>query len=62
VTKREREVMKKYTRVGGTGYKPLFLSIDHQEFEIVTTRRVKWFREMLAKALTRMIENEKGTP
>ena len=60
MTLRERNIRKKYTRIGKiAGENVLFLSIDHQEFEIeITPGKVKWFQEMLAIALTRMIENE----
>jgi len=60
MTKREREIKKKYTRVAKFGDTPiLFLSIDQQEFKIeITPRKVMWFQKMLAIALTRMIEKE----
>ena len=60
MTLRERNIRKKYTRIAKiAGENVLFLSIDHQEFGIeITPGKVKWFQEMLAIALTRMIENE----
>ena len=60
MTPLEREIRRKYTRVSKIcDENVLFLSIDHQEFKVeITPRKVKWFRDMLAKALTRMIEKE----
>lgn len=60
MTKREREIRKKYTRIATiAGQKVLFLSIDHQEFGVeITPRKAKWFQEMLSIALTRMIDKE----
>ena len=57
MTKHERAVKKKYTRIKDT---TLFLSIDHQEFTIEGTDKenIKWFQKMLSVALARMIENE----
>ena len=60
MTKREREIKKKYTRVANIADENvLFLSIDQQEFKVeITPSKVKWFQKMLAIALTRMIEKE----
>lgn len=61
MTKREREIMKKYTRTSkwSDGSETLFLSIDHQEFGIeTTTKGTRWYRKMLAIALTRMIDKD----
>lgn len=60
MTPREREIKKKYTRVTKFGDMPiLFLSIDQQEFSVeINPNKVVWFRNMLSKALARMIEKE----
>jgi hypothetical protein len=60
MTLRERNIRKKYTRIRKfpNGETALFLCIDQQEFEIISGGNQRWFRDMLAIALTRMIENE----
>jgi len=60
MTPREREIKKKYTRVANIADENvLFLSIYGQEFKVeITPRKVVWFRNMLSKALARMIEKE----
>jgi len=63
LTLREKEIMNKYTRIGEIfDEKQLFLEIDQQGFtiDIGGNKNLKWFREQLAIALTRLIENEKG--
>lgn len=59
LTKHERYIMKKYTRIKDT---TLFLSIDHQEFTVegADKENIKWFQKMLTVALARMIEKEAG--
>ena len=60
MTKREREIRNRYTRITNIAdVNALFLSIDHQEFKIeITPRKVKWFQKMLVIALARMIAKE----
>lgn len=57
MNKRERQIMKKYTTIN---HGLLWLTIDNQIFTIAGTDRenIKWYQEMLAKALARIIENE----
>ena len=57
VTKREREIMKKYTRIE---YDTLYLVIDHQAFTIAGTdeENIKFFQRNLAIALARVIGKE----
>lgn len=57
MNKRERQIMKKYTTIN---HDLLWLTIDNQIFTIAGTDRenIKWFREQLAVALARMIEND----
>ncbi len=60
MTVREREIRKKYTKiVNRGGAVTLVITIDQQEFQIKTSpQEVVWFRDMLAVALTRMVEKE----
>ena len=62
LTKKEKMIINKYTKIGERlDDKQLFLEIDQQGFtiDIGGNTNIKWFREQLAIALTKMIENEK---
>jgi hypothetical protein len=59
-----KRVKKRYVRVVKIGDKwNTYLQIDHQGFCVVeqtTKRRAKWFADMLAIALQRLIHKEGG--
>ncbi len=65
LTSNVRRLRRKYTRLvnfGKHGHSA-FLQIDHQGFEVVsgtTKKRAKWFQDMLASSLDRLIRNEGG--
>ena len=56
-----KEIRKRYTRVVKVGGEWVaFLQIDHQGFavcELTSRRRARWYADMLAIALERMIES-----
>lgn len=61
MTKTEKDVMKKYTRIRKiAGESTLCLCIDHQEFEVNAGEKIKWFQKMLSIAIARLIDKNRG--
>lgn len=64
LTKRQKELREKYTRIAqfDDGYSA-YLSIETQEFaisyDVTNEKRAEWYRDMLAIAIDRLLENEK---
>jgi len=61
MTLRERNIRKKYTLFQPERNNALYLVSDNQSFAILQgcdKQTTLWFRDMLAIALTRMIEKE----